>query len=62
MDVGAIEEIAEGTSFTSARGEGTLTGRHVAQTIYLASATGGSFSITASFENVPTSEGCTNVP
>jgi len=58
MDVASIEGIAEGTSFTSPRGQGTLTGRHVAQTIYLANATGGSFEVSTSFANVPTSEGC----
>ena len=54
----AIEEVAEGTTFESPRGMGTLTGRHVAQTIYLADGTGGSFEVINSFDNVPSSEGC----
>lgn len=58
MDVAAIEGIAEGTSFESPRGKGTLTGKHVAQTIYLADGSGGSFNIVKSFADVPTSEGC----
>ena len=58
LDVAAIEGIAEGTSFNSPRGKGTLTGKHVAQTIYVADGTGGSFNIVKSFADVPTSEGC----
>ena len=58
LDVAAIEKVAEGTSYESPRGTSTLTGGHVAQTIYLAEGTGGAFKITTSFENVPTSEGC----
>ncbi|QUJ75281.1 substrate-binding domain-containing protein [Sulfitobacter albidus] len=58
LEVPAIEAIAEGTTFTSPRGTGTLTGRHVAQTIYVANGTGGSFAIEAAFENVPSSENC----
>lgn len=58
MDVAAIDAIAEGTSFTSPRGTGTLTGGHVAQTIYLANGTGGTFEVVTSFDNVPSSEAC----
>ena len=58
MEVAAIEKIAEGTSFESPRGTGTLTGRHVAQTIYLANGTGGSFKVETLFENIASSEGC----
>ena len=58
MDVNAIEAVAEGTSFTSPRGTGTLTGGHVAQTIYLANGTGGMFEIVTSFDNVQSSETC----
>ncbi|MBL4768839.1 MAG: substrate-binding domain-containing protein, partial [Rhodobacteraceae bacterium] len=58
LEVAAIEDIAEGTTFDGPRGKGTLKGRHVAQSIYLANGTGGSFKIEKSFENVPTSEGC----
>ena len=58
LEVAAIEGIAEGTSFESPRGKGTLTGKHVAQTIYVADGSGGSFNIVKSFADVPTSEGC----
>lgn len=58
LDVAAIEKVAEGTTFDSPRGTGTLTGRHVAQTIYLADGTGGSFEVVNSFDNVLSSEGC----
>ena len=37
-----------------------LIGRHMAQTIYLADATGGAFDIVMSFENVASSEACPN--
>jgi len=60
MDVSAIDNIAEGITFETPRGTGTLKGRHVAQNIYLADGTGGSFKIVKSFSNVPTSEGCAN--
>ncbi len=58
LDVAAIEAVAEGTTFESPRGAGTLTGRHVAQTIYLADGSGGAFDIIASFDGVASSEGC----
>ncbi|MBL4876609.1 MAG: substrate-binding domain-containing protein [Cohaesibacteraceae bacterium] len=58
LDVSAIEKIAEGTSFRSPRGKATLLGGHVAQSIYLADATGGTFNIVKSFNNVPSSEAC----
>ncbi len=59
LDVAAIEAIAEGTSFNGPRGKGTLKGRHVAQSIYLANGTGGAFKIEKSFSEVPSSEACT---
>lgn len=58
LDVASIESIAEGTSFNSPRGKGTLEGRHVAQNIYVANGTGGSFVIENSFMSVPSSESC----
>lgn len=58
LNVAEIDQIAEGTSFDTPRGTGTLSGGHVAQTIYLADGTGGAFEIVTSFDNVPTSEGC----
>lgn len=53
MEVAAIDAVADGTGFTSPRGEAVLEGNHVAQTIYLADGTGGSYSVVASFEAVP---------
>ena len=58
LDVAAIEAIAEGTTFESPRGTGTLTGRHVAQTIYLANGTGGSFEVETAFGNVSSTDDC----
>ena len=58
LSVDDMDQIAEGTSFETPRGTGTLSGGHVAQTIYLADGTGGAFEIVTSFENVRTSEGC----
>ncbi|MDA0273421.1 MAG: substrate-binding domain-containing protein [Proteobacteria bacterium] len=60
LDVAAMDASAEGTSWTSPRGNNTLTGRHVAQTIYLANGSGGSFDIVTSFDNVASSEACAN--
>ncbi len=58
LQVAELEKVAEGISFESPRGTGTLTGRHVAQTIYLANGTGGTFDITASFDSVASAEAC----
>ena len=60
LDVGAMDAAAEGIAWTTPRGDNTLTGRHMAQTIYLADGTGGSFEIVASFDNVASSEACSN--
>lgn len=53
MEVAAMDAVADGTGFTSPRGEAVLEGNHVAQTVYLADGTGGSYSVVASFEAVP---------
>lgn len=58
MEVTAIEGVAEGISFESPRGTGTLKGRHVAQNIYVAEGTGGAFKIVKSFDSVPSTESC----
>lgn len=58
MDAGAIADAADGTGFTSPRGEAVLEGNHVAQTIYLADGTGGAFSVVASFEGVAHGVSC----
>lgn len=53
MEVAAMDAVADGTGFASPRGEAVLEGNHVAQTIYLADGTGGSYSVVASFDAVP---------
>lgn len=60
LDVADMDAAAEGTTWTTPRGDNTLTGRHMAQTIYLADGSGGAFNIVASFEGVPSSEACSN--
>lgn len=60
LDVDAMDAAAEGTTWSTVRGENTLTGRHMAQTIYLADGTGGAFDIVTSFENVASTETCSN--
>lgn len=60
LDVATMDAVAEGTTWTTPRGDNTLTGRHVAQTIYLADGSGGAFEIVASFDNVASSEACAN--
>ena len=58
LDVSAMDAAAEGLTWTTPRGNNTLTGRHMAQTIYLADGTGGAFEIVTSFDNVASSEAC----
>lgn len=58
LDVDAMDAAAEGTTWTTPRGENTLTGRHVSQTIYLANGTGGTFDVVSSFENIVSSDAC----
>lgn len=58
LDVAAMDAAAEGTTWSTPRGENTLTGRHMAQTIYLADGSGGTFDIVASFDKVASSEAC----
>lgn len=60
LDVAAMDAAAEGTTWDTPRGTNTLVGRHVAQTIYLADGTGGAFDIVTSFDNVASSDACTN--
>ncbi|MCE8514742.1 substrate-binding domain-containing protein [Ruegeria pomeroyi] len=60
LDVAAMDAAAEGTTWTTPRGDNTLTGHHMAQTIYLADGSGGAFNIVASFDNVASSEACSN--
>lgn len=60
LDVAAMDAAAEGTTWSTPRGDNTLTGRHMAQTIYLAEGSGGAFQVVASFDNVASSEACPN--
>ncbi len=53
FDASAVAASAPGTSFTSPRGTATLDGNHVAQNIYLADGSSGSFEVVARFEQVP---------
>ncbi len=59
LDVEAMDAVAEGTNWSTPRGDNTLTGRHMAQTIYLADGSGGAFNVVTSFDNVASSEICT---
>jgi len=58
LDVAAMDAAAEGTQWTTPRGDNTLRGRHMAQTIYLADGSGGAFEIVTSFADVASSEAC----
>ena len=52
MEVAAIDAVADGTGFSSPRGDAVLDGNHVNQTVYLADGSGGGFSVVAGFTNV----------
>ncbi|MGY6537139.1 MAG: substrate-binding domain-containing protein [Pararhodobacter sp.] len=58
MDAAAIAEVADGTGISTPRGEVLLAGNHVAQNVYLADGTGGSFSVVASFDAVSAGVAC----
>ncbi|MEM6985676.1 MAG: ABC transporter substrate-binding protein, partial [Pseudomonadota bacterium] len=60
LDVAAMDAAAEGTNWQTPRGDNTLIGRHMAQTIYLADGSGGAFKVVASFDKVASSESCGN--
>ena len=60
LDVAAMDAVAEGTTWSTPRGDNTLVGRHMSQTIYLADGTGGTFSIVTSFGSIASSEACPN--
>ena len=60
LDVAAMDAAAEGTTWSTPRGDNTMIGRHMAQTIYLADGSSGAFSVVASFDSVPSSEACSN--
>lgn len=60
LEVAAMDAAAEGTTWSTPRGDNTLTGRHMAQTIYLADGSGGAFDVVASFDDVASSEACSN--
>jgi urea transport system substrate-binding protein len=60
LDVAAMDAAAEGLTWSTPRGDNTLTGRHMAQTIYLADGSSGAFEVVTSFDNVASSEACAN--
>ncbi|MEP4196812.1 MAG: substrate-binding domain-containing protein [Aliishimia sp.] len=60
LDVAAMDAAAEGLTWATPRGDNTLTGRHMAQTIYLADGSSGAFEVVTSFANVASSEACAN--
>ncbi|MEH6520768.1 substrate-binding domain-containing protein [Sulfitobacter sp.] len=60
LDVAAMDAAAEGLTWSTPRGNNTLTGRHMAQTIYLADGTSGAFEVVTSFDNIASSEACSN--
>ncbi|MEP2531034.1 substrate-binding domain-containing protein [Shimia sp.] len=60
VDVAAMDAAAEGTTWSTPRGNNTMVGRHMAQTIYLADGSSGAFSVVTSFDNVASSENCAN--
>jgi urea transport system substrate-binding protein len=60
LDVAAMDAAAEGTTWSTPRGDNTMIGRHMAQTIYLVDGSSGAFSVVASFDSVPSSEACLN--
>ncbi|MDP5346947.1 MAG: substrate-binding domain-containing protein [Paracoccaceae bacterium] len=58
LDAAAVAEVANGTEFTSPRGVAVLDGNHVAQTVFLANGSSGTFEIAASFDTVPHGVSC----
>jgi len=58
LDVSKMDKVAEGLTWSTPRGDNTMIGAHMAQTIYLADATGGTFEIIESFKEVSSSEAC----
>lgn len=60
LDVAAMDAAAEGITWSTPRGDNTLTGRHMAQTIYLADGSGGAFNVVTSFDSVASSEACSD--
>ena len=60
LDVAAMDAAAEGLTWSTPRGDNTLNGRHMAQTIYLADGSSGAFQVINAFENVTSSEACAN--
>lgn len=60
LDVATLDAAAEGTTWHTIRGENTLSGRHTAQTIYLADGAGGVFKVVSTFGNVASASLCDN--
>lgn len=60
LEVSVMDAAADGLTWSTPRGDNTLTGRHMAQTIYLADGSSGGFEIVTSFDSVASSEACEN--
>lgn len=60
LDVAAMDAAVEGLTWSSPRGENTITGGHMAQNIYLADGSSGAFEVVTSFDNIASTDGCAN--
>jgi len=58
LNAKAMEEAAEGVSFSGPRGTATMRGKHVAQSIYVADGSSGTFKVIKSFDNVSPGNNC----
>jgi ABC-type branched-subunit amino acid transport system substrate-binding protein len=58
LDAQALEKAAEGVSFSGPRGTATMRGKHVAQSIYIADGSSGTFEVIKSFDNVSPGNNC----
>ena len=58
LDAKALEKAAEGVSFSGPRGTATMHGKHVAQSIYVADGSSGTFEVIKSFDNVSPGNNC----
>ncbi|PTX03278.1 substrate-binding domain-containing protein [Pararhodobacter aggregans] len=58
LDAAAVAAVADGTAFSSPRGEAVLDGNHVAQTIFLADGSSGAFEVVTRFDSVPSGVTC----
>ena len=58
LDVAALDEAAEGTTYDGPRGTATLKGRHTTKDIYLAEANGTDFAVIQTFGKVGAGDNC----